>query len=112
MKKNIILLITLMFFSSCGDIQKNNFDNYYAAEIVSNGKGKEIRLTNKTNKSSTTNIDLYDINGKLISRLYDDLSFTNSINLPINVTFIESGVYLVRLSIGSNHKDLKFINVK
>ncbi|PKL77422.1 MAG: hypothetical protein CVV25_14555, partial [Ignavibacteriae bacterium HGW-Ignavibacteriae-4] len=91
---------------------KNNFDNYYAAEIVSNGKGNEIRLTNKTNESSTTNIDLYDIKGKLISRLYDDLSFTNSINLPINVTFIESGVYLVRLNIGSNHKDLKFINIK
>lgn len=91
---------------------KNNFDTYYGAEIVSNGKGKEIRLTNKTNKSSTTNIDLFDIKGKLITELYDNLTFTNSINLPINVTFLESGVYLLRLSIGNSHKDLKFINIK
>ncbi len=91
---------------------KSNFDTYYNAEIVNNGREKEIRLTNKSNKSMSTNIDLYDINGKLIKGLYDNLNFTNSLNLLMDVTSLESGVYIIRLSVGSNHKDLKFINIK
>lgn len=91
---------------------KNNFDNSYNAEIVSNSTGKELRLTNKTNKAVPTDVDLYDINGKLISRLYDNLSFTDSINLPINVTNLHSGVYLVRITAVNSHKDLKFINIQ
>lgn len=91
---------------------KNNFDKHYSAEIVSNGNSKEIIIKNNTNKSTPTNIDLYDINGKLISKLYENLRFSDSINLPIKVTTLESGVYIVRIIAGNNHKDLKFINTK
>lgn len=91
---------------------QNNFDDNYIAEIVSSGAGKELRLTNKSTNVTPTNVDLFDINGKSIAQLYDNLHFTNSIILPINVTLLESGVYIVRIVSGNSNKDLKFIHIK
>lgn len=91
---------------------KNEFDKQFGAEIVNIGDNKEIRITKKTSGHSSTNIELFDINGKSIELLYNNLDFTESINLPLNVTSLESGVYILRIVAGKNHKDLKFINIK
>jgi len=90
---------------------RNEFDNHYKAEIVNNGDVKELNLVSNNHEVLPTTVELYDINGKSISVLYENLNFTKSINLPINVTSLESGVYILRIVAGKNHKDLKFINI-
>jgi len=103
--------LTLIGNTGISTVESYN-ESIYDAEIVTNGSNKEIRLINKTNHSITSDISLYDISGKLISNLYENLQITNSINLPINVTTLDQGIYIVRVSLGNNHKDLKFINIK
>jgi hypothetical protein len=91
---------------------RNEFDNRYSAEIVNNGDGKELKIINNNNAVLPTSVELFDINGKSVSMLYENLNFTNSISLPLNVTSLVSGIYIVRITAGNNHKDLKFIHIK
>lgn len=110
-ENNSAYKVTLVGNTEISSVE-DNFDYYYDAVITSTGNEKYLTLDNRTNKSENMKIDLYNMDGKFINNIFEGVLGQNKTNLPLNVTILESGVYLIKIDGKNVSKVLKFINIK
>lgn len=90
---------------------KSVFDSYFDTEIIDNGVNQSLEIINRTNSDKPFKIDLYDLNGRIIQEIYNGYLGQGRTILPINVTNMVLGVYLLKINSKNLVKDLKFINI-
>lgn len=110
-EENSAYKVTLVGNTEISSVE-DNFDNHFDAKITASGDDKYLEIENRKDNSELMNIDLYDLNGKVISNIFNGKMGLNKTILPLNVTKLESGVYLIKIISNNLTKDLKFINIK
>jgi hypothetical protein len=103
--------ITLSGNQEITSVEANTLRNL-ETEIIESENGKTLFIKDNPDSKSKYSINLYSSTGQLVTNLYDGILVTNSVNIPINVTNLNSGVYLIRITSENGSKTIKFIEVK
>ena len=70
-----------------------------AAQVSPNPARERTTLAMVLGKSGDLEVGLYDVNGRLVSRLYSGERGAGSFDLPIDLTGVASGQYYVAISV-------------
>lgn len=89
--------------------QYNNLG--YIEEIIPNPCSNNCLLNFVIEKPSEVIVFLYDSDGKLVQKLYEDYYFEGNHSIPINTSALNTGVYYIRLEIGNKQKIMKKLMV-
>ncbi len=109
--KNPNYKITLFGNKDITSVKDNSLQNL-ETELVDTENGKSLILRDNSESNGVYNIDLFSSTGQLITNLYKSTLVTKSKIIPINVTNLNNGVYLIRINGEKGNKTIKFIEVK
>ena len=88
---------------------EDSFDDHFEARVISNPDGSSLEVKNRKGINENITVNLYDLNGKLIQEIWNGQLGKNSSIFPINVTSLNSGVYMINLTVDNKKQTLKFI---
>jgi hypothetical protein len=77
-----------------------------------NGVNKALRIDfSQQAKQQPLNVDVYDLSGRFVTTLYSGLTHASQLTLPLNDARMQRGVYMIRMSLGSQVVQVKSISM-
>ena len=62
-----------------------------------------------TNEVEAVKIDMYDIQGRMINKVYHDKPIVGLNIINNNINMLPNGIYIYKMQLGKNIKHIKFI---
>lgn len=92
---------------------EESFDDRFETKIITTSFGESnLEITNKRAVEENILIDMYNMEGKFVSNIWEGTLLGNRVIIPLNVTNLNSGVFLIKIRNRHFNKDLKFIHIK
>ncbi|MDP8240081.1 MAG: right-handed parallel beta-helix repeat-containing protein [Candidatus Hatepunaea meridiana] len=97
----------------CTEVDENiKGGNYLSYAVYPNPFNASVRINYSIEKAGVTNIHLFDLNGRKVATLIEDVSNSGTHSVIWNAGNIPSGLYIIRLSASGEERFRKLLLVR